>query len=327
MATHWHLTVVRVRGREFYLVKSFHRNKLLIWSGIAWEYVPIKINQRKLSWFESLPFAFLSLFFFFFWLFLISSFFYKVYQEAVAFMYWTQFPGPTSLHIEPVLDINRSIGMDFTHSTNNPIIIMTWVTWKLSEIEDSCGVVIWHVRAHSTFKWRSSLLIINRPVGICARVVFYAIYGGDEITHDAVVRAFVFVKRALFLAVSSFVHDVNQKSSFGNLCSIILWNRFINDGDIPFKLKGDCDLQGMNSHEYVLKQFSISYRNYLLWGSYQTCTIFCSWEVVDSQWFCLLFYFIALAFVDNTHKCIIGYCLTTCEAWDHKSMINEGLRG
>ena len=66
MATHWHLTVVRVRGREFYLVKSFHRNKLLIWSGIAWEYVPIKINQRKLSWFESLPFAFLSLFFFFF---------------------------------------------------------------------------------------------------------------------------------------------------------------------------------------------------------------------------------------------------------------------
>ena len=178
-------------------------------------------------------------FFFFFWLFLISSFFYKVYQEAVVFMYWTQFPGPTSLHIEPVLDTNRSIGMDFTHSTNIPIIIMTWVTWKLSEIEGSCGVVIWYVRAHSTFKWRSSLLIINRPVGICARVVFYAIYGSDEITHDAVVRAFVFVKRALFLAVNSFVHDVNQKSSFGNLCGIILWNRFINDGDIPFKLKGD----------------------------------------------------------------------------------------
>lgn len=63
-ATHGHLTVVRVRGRELYQVKSFHRNKLLIWSGIAQGNVPVKVNQRKLSWFESLPFAFLSLFFF-----------------------------------------------------------------------------------------------------------------------------------------------------------------------------------------------------------------------------------------------------------------------
>lgn len=161
-------------------------------------------------------------------------------------MYWTQFPRPTSKHIEPVLGTNWSIGMVFTHSASIRIITTTWVTWKLSEIEDSCGAVKWHLRAHSTFKWRSRLLIINLPIGICARIVFYAIYGGDVITRAAVVRAFVFVKRASPLAVSSFVHDVNQKSSVGNLCGITRWNRLINDGDIPFDLYGDCDLQGMN---------------------------------------------------------------------------------
>lgn len=134
---------------------------------------------------------------FFFWLFRISSLFHKVYQEAVAFMYWTQFPRPTSKHIEPVLGTNWNIGMVFTHSTSIRIITTTWVTWKLSEIEDSCGAVKWHLRAHSTFKWRSSLLIINLPIGICARIVFYAIYGGDVITRAAVCTCFCIRQKGL----------------------------------------------------------------------------------------------------------------------------------
>ena len=119
---------------------------------------------------------------------------------------------------------------------------MTGASRDFSKLKEGSGAVMRHIGIRSTRKRHSGLLVIFIPVILRGVIVFRSIYGSDKISQAAIIRAFVFVERPLSVVVRSFVHDIVQNSSVGNLCGVAGWDRFTKSGDIPIKLQGDCNL-------------------------------------------------------------------------------------
>lgn len=117
--------------------------------------------------------------------------------------------------------------------------VMAWVG---SVTENGGRLVSRHVGAHSAWKSFSSLLVKKHPVSIRSRILFGAIYGGDQVPQASIVSAVVFVERAFFVFPCSFVQDVDQQCSVLHVCDVTGWNWFINHVGIPVNLQGDCDL-------------------------------------------------------------------------------------